>query len=106
MFRHIFSLYDYLGDLTVARADANRAESSRRRAVARGLRESAAMLLRRAGAGAVRRARDLRPRRPGFSFTGAAGRVANRIGPVGAWLADVLFFLFGGAGLPVPGHAG
>jgi DNA segregation ATPase FtsK/SpoIIIE, S-DNA-T family len=35
------------------------------------------------------------PDDPGFSFTGNAGAVHNRIGVVGAWLADVLFFLFG-----------
>ena len=34
------------------------------------------------------------PGDPGFSFTGS-GTVQNRIGPFGAWLADVLFFLFG-----------
>jgi len=32
---------------------------------------------------------------PGFSFTGEAGTVNNAIGPVGAWLADLLFMLFG-----------
>jgi DNA segregation ATPase FtsK/SpoIIIE, S-DNA-T family len=33
---------------------------------------------------------------PGFSFTGgAAAAVHNRIGVVGAWLSDLLFFLFG-----------
>src|SRR5439155_18852752 len=32
---------------------------------------------------------------PGFSFTGTAAAIHNRIGVVGAWLADVLFFLFG-----------
>jgi DNA segregation ATPase FtsK/SpoIIIE, S-DNA-T family len=31
----------------------------------------------------------------GFSFTGEPGRVANLIGPVGAWLADVFLLLFG-----------
>ena len=31
---------------------------------------------------------------PGFSFTGGAA-VRNRIGPIGAWVADFLFFLFG-----------
>jgi S-DNA-T family DNA segregation ATPase FtsK/SpoIIIE len=34
-------------------------------------------------------------RDPGFSFTGEPGAVSNAIGPVGAWLADVLLFLFG-----------
>ena len=35
------------------------------------------------------------PDDPGFSFTGSSSAVHNRIGLVGAWLADVLFFLFG-----------
>lgn len=35
------------------------------------------------------------PHDPGFSFTGEPGSVSNAIGPVGAWLADVLLFLFG-----------
>lgn len=32
---------------------------------------------------------------PGFSYTGVAGDVDNAIGRAGAWLADVLFTLFG-----------
>jgi S-DNA-T family DNA segregation ATPase FtsK/SpoIIIE len=33
---------------------------------------------------------------PGFSFSGGADTgVANAIGPFGAWLSDILFFLFG-----------
>ena len=32
---------------------------------------------------------------PGFSFTGSSSAIHNRIGLIGAWLADVLFFLFG-----------
>jgi len=35
------------------------------------------------------------PEDPGFSFTGTSGAVHNRIGVIGAWVADVLFFLFG-----------
>ncbi len=35
------------------------------------------------------------PRDPGFSFTGADGRVTNAIGPVGAYLSDLFFLLFG-----------
>ena len=35
------------------------------------------------------------PRDPGFSFTGEGAAVHNRIGPVGAWFADALYFLFG-----------
>src|ERR1039458_5763972 len=35
------------------------------------------------------------PHDPGFSFTGEGAPVHNRIGPVGAWFADALYFLFG-----------
>ena len=35
------------------------------------------------------------PGDPGFSYTGEAGPVQNAVGPVGAWLADVFFLLFG-----------
>ncbi len=34
-------------------------------------------------------------RDPGFSFSGGAGHVHNAIGPVGAWVSDLLLFLFG-----------
>ncbi|NBX58612.1 MAG: cell division protein FtsK, partial [Gammaproteobacteria bacterium] len=38
------------------------------------------------------------PSDPGFSFTGEGpqGEIGNLIGRQGAWLADTLFFLFGG----------
>jgi len=36
-----------------------------------------------------------RPGDPGFSHVGEAARVGNLIGPVGAWLADLFFMLFG-----------
>jgi S-DNA-T family DNA segregation ATPase FtsK/SpoIIIE len=69
-------------------------------AVARGLRESAVIAI---GVAAIVLALALAtysPCDPGFSVAGAcAGArnagVHNRIGPVGAWLADVLFFLVG-----------
>ncbi len=35
------------------------------------------------------------PGDPGFSFTGSTADVSNAIGPVGAYLADVFFLLFG-----------
>lgn len=34
-------------------------------------------------------------RDPGFSYSGDSGPVQNAVGPVGAWLADFLLFLFG-----------
>ncbi|MEL7449690.1 MAG: DNA translocase FtsK 4TM domain-containing protein, partial [Pseudomonadota bacterium] len=35
------------------------------------------------------------PADPAFSSTGEPGRVANEIGPLGAWVADMLYWLFG-----------
>src|SRR5579862_10048624 len=35
------------------------------------------------------------PRDPGFSTTGQGAEIHNRVGPVGAWVANVLYFLFG-----------
>jgi S-DNA-T family DNA segregation ATPase FtsK/SpoIIIE len=35
------------------------------------------------------------PEDPGFSFTGSTQTISNAIGPVGAYLADVFFLLFG-----------
>jgi len=35
------------------------------------------------------------PRDPGFSYTGTDERVTNAIGPVGAYLSDLFFLLFG-----------
>jgi DNA segregation ATPase FtsK/SpoIIIE, S-DNA-T family len=64
-------------------------------AVTRGLRESGAIVL--AGLALVLAVALLSfdAHDPGFSFTGEGGPVHNRIGPVGAWFADALYFLFG-----------
>jgi S-DNA-T family DNA segregation ATPase FtsK/SpoIIIE len=64
-------------------------------AVTRGLRESSAIVL--AGLALVLAVALLSfdAHDPGFSFTGEGGPVHNRIGPVGAWFADALYFLFG-----------
>ena len=35
------------------------------------------------------------PADPGFAYTGEPGQVTNLIGPLGAWVADVLLLLFG-----------
>ncbi len=45
------------------------------------------------------------PADPGFSYTGdgaGSGEIGNLIGRQGAWLADTLFFLFGGPGYLFP----
>jgi S-DNA-T family DNA segregation ATPase FtsK/SpoIIIE len=39
---------------------------------------------------------------PGWSQTGFQGQVNNAAGPVGAWVADILFFSFGGIAISVP----
>ena len=64
-------------------------------AVARGLRESAIIALGVVALVMFTALLTYSPDDPGFSFTGNSAVVHNRIGPIGAWLADVLFFLFG-----------
>ena len=64
-------------------------------AVSRGLRESAVIALGIVALVLFMALATYSPDDPGFSFTGSAAPVHNRIGVVGAWLADVLFFLFG-----------
>jgi S-DNA-T family DNA segregation ATPase FtsK/SpoIIIE len=64
-------------------------------AVNRGLRESAIIALGIVALVLLLALATYSPDDPGFSFTGNATPVHNRIGVVGAWLADVLFFLFG-----------
>jgi DNA segregation ATPase FtsK/SpoIIIE, S-DNA-T family len=64
-------------------------------AVNRGLRESAVIALGIVALVLFMALASYSPDDPGFSFTGNATPVHNRIGVIGAWLADVLFFLFG-----------
>jgi S-DNA-T family DNA segregation ATPase FtsK/SpoIIIE len=64
-------------------------------AVSRGLRESAIIALGIVALVLLMALASYSPDDPGFSFTGSSGAVHNRIGVIGAWLADVLFFLFG-----------
>ncbi len=64
-------------------------------AVTRGLRESAIIALGVLALVIFVALATFSPDDPGFSYTGNSSIVHNRIGPVGAWLADVLFFLFG-----------
>src|SRR5437763_17186941 len=64
-------------------------------AVARGLRESAIIALGIVALVLLIALLTYSPDDPGFSFTGNSAPVRNRIGVIGAWLADVLFFLFG-----------
>ena len=64
-------------------------------AVSRGLRESAIIALAIVALVLFMALATYSPDDPGFSFTGTSGAVHNRIGVIGAWVADVLFFLFG-----------
>jgi len=64
-------------------------------AVSRGLRESAVIALAIVALVLLLALASYSPEDPGFSFTGGLAPVHNRIGVIGAWLADVLFFLFG-----------
>jgi S-DNA-T family DNA segregation ATPase FtsK/SpoIIIE len=64
-------------------------------AVSRGLRESAIIALGIVALVLFMALATYNPEDPGFSFTGGPGVVHNRIGVIGAWVADVLFFLFG-----------
>ncbi|MEO7775637.1 MAG: DNA translocase FtsK 4TM domain-containing protein [Steroidobacteraceae bacterium] len=65
-------------------------------AVARGLKESAAILIAVLAVVLLVALATYTAEDPGFSFTGSSATgVHNSIGPIGAWLADVLFFLFG-----------
>src|SRR5215510_1566533 len=65
-------------------------------AVSRGLRESALIAIGVVALVMLVALASHHRDDPGFSSTGAADHVvANRIGPFGAWLSDILFFLFG-----------
>jgi S-DNA-T family DNA segregation ATPase FtsK/SpoIIIE len=64
-------------------------------AVSRGLRESALLALGVVAAVLFLALATYSAADPGFSYTGGGSGVRNRIGPLGAWLADVLLFLFG-----------
>jgi DNA segregation ATPase FtsK/SpoIIIE, S-DNA-T family len=64
-------------------------------AVARGLRESALIAIGVLALVLFVALATYSPDDPGFSFTGTSTVVHNRIGPVGAWVADMLYFLFG-----------
>ncbi len=63
--------------------------------VLRALRESAALLLGVLALVALVALASFHPQDPGFSFSGSSPVVHNGIGPIGAWVSDFLFFLFG-----------
>ena len=63
--------------------------------VARGLRESALIAIGVVAIVLFVALASYSPDDPGFSFTGSSAVVHNRIGPIGAWVADASYFLFG-----------
>jgi S-DNA-T family DNA segregation ATPase FtsK/SpoIIIE len=64
-------------------------------AVTRGLRESAAIAIAVFALAVFTALATYSPQDPAFTFAGDSAEVHNRLGPVGAVFADVLFFLFG-----------
>ena len=64
-------------------------------AVSRGLRESAVIALCVAGLVLLVALATYSPSDPGWSKATDSTVIHNRIGPVGAWFADVLFYFFG-----------
>ena len=64
-------------------------------AVVRGLREGAAISLGVVALVLVVALLSFDPRDPGFSSTGTGDAIHNRVGSAGAYLADLLYFLFG-----------
>ena len=64
-------------------------------AVARGLREGGAIALGVVALVLLVALASFDARDPGFSFTGIGEAVHNRVGSAGAYMADLLYFLFG-----------
>jgi DNA segregation ATPase FtsK/SpoIIIE, S-DNA-T family len=64
-------------------------------AVARGLREGAAISLGVIALVVIVALLSFDPRDPGFSSTGVGDAIHNRVGSTGAFFADLLYFLFG-----------
>ena len=64
-------------------------------AVSRGLRESAVIALAVAGLVLLVALATYNTNDPGWSKDTGATMIHNRIGPIGAWLADLLFYIFG-----------
>ena len=86
----------------MSKAEAKRADGDQAANVARGLRESALWIF---GALALILFASLVSydrADPAFSSTGQPGPVTNLNGPVGAWLSDLFFVLFGGPAFLFP----
>ncbi len=79
----------------MASSSAQARNSGFSQAVARGLRESAIIALGVVALVLFVALATYSPNDRGFSSTTDSVEIHNRIGPVGAWLADIFFFLFG-----------
>ena len=79
----------------MASSSAQARNSGFSQAVARGLRESAIIALGVIALVLFVALATYSPNDRGFSSTTDSVEIHNRIGPVGAWLADIFFFLFG-----------
>jgi S-DNA-T family DNA segregation ATPase FtsK/SpoIIIE len=79
----------------LASSSAQARNSGFSQAVARGLRESAIIALGVVALVLFVALATYSPNDRGFSSTTDSVEIHNRIGPVGAWLADIFFFLFG-----------
>ena len=71
-------------------------------AVSRGLREAGAIGLGVLALVLLVALASYDARDPGFSFTGSGETIYNRVGSAGAWIADLLYFLFGRPGYLLP----
>jgi S-DNA-T family DNA segregation ATPase FtsK/SpoIIIE len=80
----------------VARAEAKRDVSGESAVIARGLRESALWIFGALALILFVALASYDPADAAFSSTGQQGPVENLIGPIGAWLSDLFFVLFGG----------
>jgi S-DNA-T family DNA segregation ATPase FtsK/SpoIIIE len=90
------SVYLKVGRCALAETQVQARNGSRfTAAVSRALRESAVIALGVVALVLFVALVSYSPDDPGFSYTGNAAPIHNRIGVVGAWLSDVLFFLFG-----------
>jgi DNA segregation ATPase FtsK/SpoIIIE, S-DNA-T family len=79
----------------VARAETKRDPSTESAVIARGLRESALWIFGALALILFVALASYDPSDAAFSSTGQQGPVANLIGPIGAWLSDLFFVLFG-----------
>jgi len=79
----------------VARAETKRDPSAESAVIARGLRESALWIFGALALILFVALASYDPSDAAFSSTGQQGPVANLIGPIGAWLSDLFFVLFG-----------